>query len=178
MSPRLVVLCGTSYSGKSSFAAALAEHLGAQVVSLDEINERRGLWGGDGIPLEEWQATHTIATTEVRDRLTAPPTPDRDAVSSPPVLAAPTVILDDTSSPRFLRDGWRALAAELGAEFHLIHLDVDHATIHQRRTANQANPDRRHVSDAVLAHHLADFEPPEPDEHPIRVRPDDPLPDL
>lgn len=164
MSPRLVVLCGTSYSGKSSFAITLADHLDAHVVSLDEINERRDLWGGDGIPLEEWQATHAIAGAEVRTLLTGP--------------SATTVILDDTSSPRFLRDGWRTLAAKLGAEFHLIHLDVDHATIHQRRTANQADPRRRHVSDAVLAEHLAGFEPPEPDENPIRVRPGDPLPTL
>ncbi len=169
MSPHLVVLCGTSYSGKSSFAAALAERLGAHVVSLDEINERRGLWGGDGIPVEEWQATHEIAIGEVRSHL---------AVVRQSERHSSTVILDDTSSPRFLRDGWRAIAAELGAEFHLIHLDVDHATIHQRRTANQASPDRRHVSAAVLAQHLADFEPPGPDENPIRVRPGDPLPNL
>jgi predicted kinase len=170
MSPRLVVLCGTSYSGKSSLAAALADHLAAQIVSLDEINERRDLWGGDGIPVEEWQATHAIAIAEVRALLTSTP--------QAPSTAGATVILDDTSSPRFLRDGWRALASELGAEFHLVHLDVDHATIHQRRTANQAGPNRRHVSDAVLAQHLADFEPPEPDENAIRVRPGDPLPTL
>ncbi|GAA1546602.1 ATP-binding protein [Kribbella lupini] len=170
MSPRLVVLCGTSYSGKSSLATALADHLGAHVVSLDEINERRDLWGGDGIPVEEWQATHAIAIAEVRALLTGAP--------EAPSTARATVILDDTSSPRFLRDGWRALAAELGAEFHLVHLDVDHATIHQRRIANQASPNRRHVSDAVLAQHLADFDPPGPDESPIRVRPGDPLPSL
>jgi predicted kinase len=164
MSPRLVVLCGTSYSGKSSFALALAQDLDAHIVSLDEINDRRGLWGGDGIPVGEWQATHSIATTEVRALLTG--------------TSATTVILDDTSSPRFLRDGWRALSAELGVEFHLIHLDVDHETIHQRRAANQASPGRRHVSDAVLAQHLADFEPPAPDANAVRVRPGDSLPKL
>ncbi|GAB3810192.1 ATP-binding protein [Kribbella italica] len=185
MSPRLVVLCGTSYSGKSSFATALADHLDAHVVSLDEINERRGLWGGDGIPVEEWQTTHAVATAEVRERLAAAPgparstpAPDHGSARPPQTEPQPTVILDDTSSPRFLRDGWRALAAELGAEFHLIHLDVDHATIHQRRTANQADPHRRHVTDAVLAQHLDDFEPPTPDENPIRVHPGDPLPHL
>jgi predicted kinase len=179
MSPRLVVLCGTSYSGKSSLAVALAEHLNAQVVSLDEINDRRGLWGGDGIPIEEWQATHAIATTEIREHLTAVhASPAAAASPAHHATAVPTVILDDTSSPRFLRDGWRALAAELGADFHLIYLEVDHTTIHERRTANQATPHRRHVTDAVLTQHLADFEPPAPDENPIRLHPGDPLPNL
>jgi predicted kinase len=162
MNPRLVVLCGTAYSGKSTLAADLVRQLDARIVSLDEINERRGLWGGDGIPVEQWQATHAIAAAEVRQHLTS----------------GTSVILDDTSSLRFLRDGWHALAASAGAAFHLVYLDVDHATIRRRRAANQTNPHRRDVSDAVLDEHLATFEPPAPDEYAVRVRPGDPTPIL
>jgi predicted kinase len=123
MNPRLVVLCGTAYSGKSTLAADLVRQLDARIVSLDEINERRGLWGGDGIPVEQWQATHAIAADEVRQHLTS----------------GTSVILDDTSALRFLRDGWRALAASVGDAFHLVYLDVDHATIRRRQVANQTN---------------------------------------
>ncbi|TCC23431.1 ATP-binding protein [Kribbella speibonae] len=149
----LVLLCGTSFSGKSTVARALAPELSARIVSLDEINERRGLWGGDGIPVEEWVRTHEVASTEVRQLL----------------AAGTSVVVDDTSSPRFLRDGWRSLAEAAGARFTLIYVDVDHATVRRRRAANRVDQRRRDVTDAVLDQHLADFEPPTPDEHAIRV---------
>jgi predicted kinase len=158
----LVLLCGASFSGKSTVARTLAPMLPASIVSLDEINERRGLWGGDGIPVEEWMRTHQFASDEVRALL----------------AGGRSVIVDDTSSPRFLRDGWRALAAEAAARFTLVYVDVDHATVRRRRTANQADPQRRDVADAVLDQHLADFEPPAADEHAVRIGAADDLADV
>ncbi|WP_427895436.1 AAA family ATPase [Kribbella sp. GL6] len=144
----LVLLCGTSFSGKSTVARDLARRLPARIVSLDEINERRGLWGGDGIPVEEWVRTHQVAQAEVRELLSA----------------GATVVVDDTSSPRFLRDGWRALAAEAGVEFKLVYVEADEATVRARRDHNRLSPHRRDITDTVLNHHLSTFEPPEPDE--------------
>ncbi len=54
----LTLVCGLAFAGKSTLAAAIAEHQGAVVVSLDEINARRGLHGGTGIAPEEWVRTH------------------------------------------------------------------------------------------------------------------------
>ncbi len=68
---RLVLLCGTAFSGKSTVARTLAPSLSASIVSLDEINERRGLWGGDGIPVEEWMRTHELASDEDAVRVTS-----------------------------------------------------------------------------------------------------------
>ncbi|MFF1822948.1 AAA family ATPase [Kribbella sp. NPDC058245] len=148
---KLVLLCGTSFSGKSTVARTLAPRIAATVVSLDEINARRGLWGGDGIPVEEWIRTHGEATAEARELLSA----------------GTSVIVDDTSSPRFLRDAWRSLATEAEAEFTLLYVDVDHAVIHERRAANHATRQRQDVSDEVLTQHLADFDRPHPDENAI-----------
>jgi predicted kinase len=150
---QLVLMCGTSFSGKSTVAGTLAPQLSAVIVSLDEINERRGLWGGDGIPVEQWVRTHEIASTEVRELLGA----------------GTSVVVDDTSSPRFLRDGWRSLAAAAGAGFTLVYVEVDHATIRRRWAANRRNPGRRDVEDAVLDQHLAEFEVPQVDEEAVRV---------
>lgn len=148
----LVLMCGKSFSGKSTVARALAPRLRARVVSLDEINERRGLWGGDGIAVEEWVRTHELASAEVRELLST----------------GSSVVVDDTSSPRFLRDGWRSLAVGLGAGFTLLYVDVDDATVRRRRSQNLVDPRRRDV--AVLEQHLADFEPPGDDEGAVRVR--------
>lgn len=134
-------------------ARELARRLPARIVSLDEINERRGLWGGDGIPVEEWARTHAIAAAEVRELLTA----------------GGAVVVDDTSSPRFLRDGWRALAEAAGVGFRLVYVEVDEATVRARRDRNRVDPRRQDVADDVLDQHLADFEPPAPDEAAVRV---------
>ncbi|MFB6721100.1 AAA family ATPase [Kribbella sp. NPDC056345] len=151
MGARLVLLCGTAFSGKSTVARTVAPKLAATIVSLDEINARRGLWGGDGIPVEEWIRTNTEAHTETRALLTA----------------GTSVVVDDTSSPRFLRDAWRKLAADLDAQFTLLYLDIDHATILTRRAANQTSGNRQDVTDEVLTQHLADFDPPHSDENPV-----------
>ena len=152
MTTRLVLLCGKSFSGKSTVARALAPRLRARIVSLDEINERRGLWGGDGIAVEEWVRTHELATGEVRGLLSS----------------GTSVVVDDTSSPRFLRDGWRSLAG--GAGFTLLYVDVDDETVRRRCAENRLDPRRRDVADDVLERHLADFEPPRDDEGAVRVR--------
>jgi gluconate kinase len=120
-------MCGASFSGKSTVAQAIAPALQAVIVSLDEINERRGLWGGDGIPVEEWVRTNALASDEVRALL----------------AARRNVVVDDTSSLRFLRDAWRTLADECGAAFTLVYLDVDHETIRRRRADNRISVGRR-----------------------------------
>jgi predicted kinase len=134
-------------------ARVLAERLPARVVSLDEINERRGLWGGDGIPVEEWGRTHRIAQAEVLELLSS----------------GTSVVVDDTSSPRFLRDGWRQLAAGAGAEFRLVYVEVDEATVRARRDRNRVSLQRQDVADDVLDQHLAEFEPPGDDENALSV---------
>lgn len=100
MTGRLILLCGRSFSGKSTVASSLARSLPGLVVSLDVINQERGLDGGEGIPLSEWARTNELAKERVGARL----------------CDDETVILDDTSSPRFLsgsvadavRIGWCA----------------------------------------------------------------------
>ena len=157
---QLIVLCGRSFSGKSTVAAWLAEALRARVVSFDAINEARGLHGGQGIALTEWALTGQIATEQARQGL----------------LDARTVIVDDTSSPRFLRDGWRSLARELDVPVVLVFIDADPDTIRWRQVANRVSGARRDVTDAVMVEHLATFEPPGPDEHAVRVTAEDSTP--
>lgn len=165
----LVLMCGTSFSGKSTFARALAAEIQGLIISLDEINERRGLWGGDGIPIEEWQRTHQIATAEVRAHLLGADTGSPAGARSGSVAEPENVVVDDTSSLRVLRDGWRELAGEVGVGFGLIYLDVEHATIRRRLAENRVSRTRRDVAYAVLEEHLASFEPPEADEGAVRV---------
>lgn len=55
------------FSGKTTLAKSVSEYLHSSYVSLDEINEARGLFGGDGIPVEEWEKTHAIAMQQLHN---------------------------------------------------------------------------------------------------------------
>jgi predicted kinase len=152
MGGRVVLLCGRSFSGKSTVGRGLGAALGGTVVSLDAINQERGLDGGQGIPIAEWARTNEIA----RERVAAELSEGR------------TVIIDDTSSPRFLRDGWRRLSACLGAALVLVFIDASLDTIAQRLAANRFSTERGDVIDSVMTEHLNAFEPPAGDESALR----------
>lgn len=148
---RMVLLCGRSFSGKSTVASFLAGSLPGFVVSLDAINEERGLYGGEGIPLSEWARTNELARERVLARL----------------ADGETVIVDDTSSPRFLRDEWRMLCGSAGAPMALVFVDTSDEVIRQRLLTNRATGHRGDVTDGVMAPHQASFEPPEEDEQAV-----------
>lgn len=140
----LVLMCGLSFSGKSTLATQLAVELDAELLSLDGINEERGLHGGQGIPLEEWANTNRIAHERVGALLAS----DRH------------VVVDDTGSPRFIRDAWRATATESAAPFVLVWVQISPELQRHRVLTNRDQPSRADVSDAVLTEHAASFEPP------------------
>lgn len=55
------------FSGKTTLGTSVAQYLNALYISLDEINEARGLFGGEGIPVEEWEKTHHLAIEKLQD---------------------------------------------------------------------------------------------------------------
>jgi predicted kinase len=151
----IVLLCGRSFSGKSTMAGILADFLPAVVVSLDAINSERNLQGGQGIPLDEWIRTAAIARDRTRDL----------------VAEGSTVLVDDTSAPRVLRDLWRDLADRERVPLTLVYVDTPVDVILARHRANRTDPIRHDVTDEVFAAHLQDFEVPTDDENPLRFVP-------
>ena len=148
----LTMMCGLSFSGKSTFAALLVRELDARLISLDAINAERGLANGQGIPVEEWAATNAVAHARAAEALAA----GRD------------VLVDDTGSPRFIRDGWRKTAADAGAAFAIVWVRIDPALQRERVLANRSSNERFDVVDEVLDSHVAGFEAPT-DEDPFVV---------
>lgn len=148
----VVLLSGRSFSGKSTVAEALKQSLPAEVVSFDAINADRGLSGGQGIEVEEWIHTNDIAHEQAIDLLA------RGVV----------VVVDDTSSPRFLRDAWRDLAQRSRATFVLVFIDVSAEVIRKRLLSNRSDGTRADVLDNVMEEHLDVFEPPAADERHLR----------
>ncbi|GAA1846501.1 AAA family ATPase [Agromyces salentinus] len=148
----LALMCGLSFAGKSTLASALARELDAELISLDLINAERGLHGGQGIPLEEWATTNRLAHERARNRLGE----------------GRYVVVDDTGSPRFIRDGWREVADAGDASFVIVWVRIDAALQRERVLANRAQQERPDVIDAILTGHAGSFESPV-DEEPIVV---------
>lgn len=149
----LILMCGMAFSGKTTLARTLVERLGCAYVSLDDINADRGLWGGEGIPVEEWERTHQLALGQLRERL----------------VENRCVVLDDTNSLRWLRDRFRDAAAEGGHNVRLVYMDTPLKEIDRRMKRSRDATDRRRVRDDVFAQLLASFQVPGPDEDPVVV---------
>lgn len=149
-------MCGLSFSGKSTFAELLAAELDAVLVSLDAINAERGLYGGQGIPIEEWARTNEIA--------------QRNALGA--LQSGRAVVVDDTGSSRFVRDGWRKVAEDAHASFCIVWVQIDPARQRQRLLANRAAGLRHDVTDEVMDAHVADFDAPTR-EDPLVIDADD-----
>jgi predicted kinase len=131
----------------------LASGLKAELVSLDAINEERGLRGGDGIPVSEWVRTNDEASARTAAFL----------------RTGRSVVVDNTSSPRFLRDRWCNLADAERTQFVFVFVNATDELIRTRLAANRQVSDRHDVTDQVMEAHLNGFEPPAADEAPIVV---------
>jgi predicted kinase len=155
---RFLLLCGLAFSGKTTLARATAKRLSLAYISLDEINSERGVPpGGEGLPVEEWERSRAVAET----RLAAAFAAGRGAV------------LDDTGCFRWLRDRYRELASRSGFDTTIVFVDAPLDLIRARIAANLRERKRTDITDEVFARHVAEFEPPQPDEHTVRFTPSD-----
>lgn len=155
---RFFLLCGLAFSGKTTLARAIAERLSLAYVSLDEINSERGVpTGGEGLPVKEWEHSRAVAES----RLTSAFASGRGAV------------LDDTGCFRWLRDGYRELAARFGFDTIVVFVDAPLDLIRARIAANLRQGTRAGITETVFSRHVAEFEPPRPDERTVRFTPSD-----
>jgi len=149
----LYLMCGLAFAGKSTLAAAISRRIRADVISLDELNAARGLYGGSGISVEEWARTHRDALVLVENALRT----GRDA------------IVDDTNCLRFLRDNYRAVARSCGAETIVIYVDAPASGAIDRLRSNERTGARAAVTRAVMHDLIEKFEVPQADEPTLVV---------
>lgn len=154
MHQTVYAMCGLAFSGKSTAALRIARELGVDLISLDAINNERGLDGGKGITDAQWEETSFIAM----DRLAALLTHGR------------SVVVDDTFSHRFLRERCKRVAEDHGCRFLIVFIDTPLDAIDARRAANAREPVRPHIAEEVFAHHRDRFQFPGDDEPVVPIR--------
>ena len=146
-------MCGLAFPGKSTLALRIAGELSICMINLDAINHERGLRGGEGMSIAQWEETSAIAM----DRLCQCLGEGKSAV------------VDDTFSRRFLRDRCKAVALEFRAEFTVVFVDTAIEEIRSRRDANNQRPTRHHVRDDVFEDHYKTIQFPTTEEPVVRV---------
>lgn len=150
----VVLLCGLTCSGKSTYARTLAER-GFVWLSVDQ---------------DAWDAgcrEQPLPAALQREIKVAHKRRLRELVA-----ARRDVVLDYALVSRARRDEYRALAEQAGARVELHFLDTPPAELHRRlaaRNAGERGPHAVVVAPEQLDRWIASFEPPGPDEHAVRV---------
>jgi predicted kinase len=145
---RLFMMCGIAFSGKTTVAKQLVRALGCAYVSLDDINAERGLHGGDGIAVEEWERTHGVAIERMKHLM----------------ARGEYIVLDDTNCFRWLRDKYSEFASENGYVAELVYLAVSLEEVQERIVRNTITTARHSIESNVFGAHVQEFEPPQADE--------------
>jgi predicted kinase len=146
----LFIMCGLPFSGKSTVARQIARLRNATVISLDEINEKRGLHGaGEGaISTENWARTHEIAIEHLVEATTK----------------GIDIVVDDTNCFRFLRDNYRAHAEKSNYHTIVVVTATPLPEIRDRMAKNSITKERHEVTNHVLDEVAGRFEWPTEDE--------------
>lgn len=143
--PRVYMMCGLPFSGKSTLARALASRFGWNHLELDQFHTERGV-GTAGTPIsrQQWTAAYREAFQRLDQLLTA----------------GNTVIYDATNFRRVQREQVRRIAARHGARASVIHVAVPEAVTRRRLLANRLTRHRLDVRDEDFAEVAMRFQPP------------------
>src|SRR5260370_18711738 len=114
--PRIYILCGLPFAGKTTLAKLLVQRLGLPRVSIDEINGERGLgFNNSLISSADWDSTYAESYRQL------------DAY----LHAGRSVIYDAANFTRSKRDKARAVAAQSGSGGCVIYVATPEPIVRQ-----------------------------------------------
>lgn len=149
---RVVFMCGPSGAGKSTYARRL-ETQGMVRLSFDVEMWRRGI---STVPLPPEVRAEIEAGLQTR--------------LLELVAAGRDVVLDFSFWSRRMREEYRELLAPTGVVPETVYLATDRsAALDRVRARRGSHPDDHVLTDELAARYFDQFEPPTPDEGPLRV---------
>lgn len=154
--PTLIILCGTSFAGKSTLARLLTERFGYPEVDVDVT--KTAIFGDDvadeNLSPADWERIYRETDRQIADHLRA----DRS-------------VIDASRNVRGVeRRSAKALGERYGAIVLAVHVETPEHITRQRLLANRQTRARRDVTDADFDAILAAWEPPAAGEHPVIFR--------
>jgi predicted kinase len=150
----LFIMCGLSFSGKTTFAEKLSEKINADIISLDDINMERGLgFGGDGISDTEWGNSFVMSVEKMRELMSS----DKN------------IIYDDTTCFRWMRDKLVETADEFGYHSKIVFMNISADVIQKRIQGNIISQGRHSIKKEIFEDLRSKFEFPQKDEDFIYI---------
>jgi predicted kinase len=150
--PKLYILCGLSFAGKSTLARRLAQPLGAAIVEADDYIEV--VRPNTLSKVEEWRAIQKLARGKVKELLEA----------------GENVIFDDLMVDPINRVEMAQLAGQCGAAALTIFLNTSPETVRQRQQQQSPTEEQQVVYDQHTELLLSQLVPP-PQEEAVYVQP-------
>lgn len=149
----MYTITGLPYVGKTTLSNELIKRFGFSVVSIDEINTKRGVGINPEIPITQpdWDIAYSEAFNKLKEYLSH----------------GKNVIFDGGSLLFREREMQRQIAKEFGAEHKLVYVIAPKELIEKRRAENLQTKTRGHVRDDNFEAALNMFEEPREDENPI-----------
>jgi predicted kinase len=152
MTPRLYILCGLSFAGKSTLARGIAEPLNATIVECDEYIDV--VRPNQLNKLQEWRLIQNLARARTKELLEA----------------GKSVIYDDLMVEPINRAELIQLAHQCGATALTIFLNTSAETVRQRQQEKSPTEERQAVWDNHTQLLLSQLIPP-PKEEAIYLEP-------
>lgn len=148
--PRIYILCGYAFAGKTTLARALVRRLDLSCVSIDEINNTRGIGlNNSWISLEDWHITYAESYRRLGEYL----------------RAGCSVVYDAGNFNRVERNKARAIAAQNDSDTLVIYVTTSASVVRQRWLRNRVTGERNDIRDDYFEIGLASFELPSEEEN-------------
>jgi predicted kinase len=151
--PRLYIVFGIPFSGKSTLVRELVRQRGCRAIDIDAFNTARGV-GVAGAPItpEDWEISFASAKAQLDHAL----------------AAGESVAYDGHVWSHAQRDEFRTLASAAGADITFIYLDVPESVVRERWQANRQTAQRHDVPDDLFTQAVELMEPPDKTESVMR----------
>ena len=149
----LIVICGLSFSGKSTLAKAITRKVGYEEIDVDEVGA--GLYkldiNDEKLKDLDWDRVYDETDKLIETRL----------------KSGVTVVDASRNFTRQERERAQQVAKRSDAHLVTIYVDTPQEIARQRRLSNKTSPSRRDITDEQFDEILQVMQPPTEEERPL-----------
>lgn len=141
---KLYIMCGLAFSGKSTLAQKMAEHIGCPIIAFDKLWTEKDREKSIPKDARGWRFIRRVAQERISRYL----------------KVGTSVVYDDNNPKLEHRDELRRLAEGFGAKSVVVYLETPLTVVRAREKANKISQDRHEVEPKNFQKVLEDLEVP------------------
>ena len=160
--PTLYIMCGLAFSGKSTLARKIAEHMGAKIIAFDKVWVEKGKDQPISKDAAGWKFIRGVAQDEITKALNE----------------GNSVVYDDNNVRFEHREELREIAKKYGVKDVVVYLNTPMELIRERESVNKSTGERHDVDPMNFQKVVDQLEPPKPEENCFEFKPNTDLNDF